>query len=151
MRAGPKPLPHRQLVALAGETYRRIAQLGEDDADYIPAGALAEIEADGEAAEDFLAGCVDPDERMRREAAFFAAIQRPLGPQLLAVETGRDLKTPYASVTYAQALEDLFGAEADKLLAERQLVVDAPTRTLLLREVGRAVALLSEGPAQRRG
>ena len=143
VRAGPKPLPHRQLVALAGETYRRIAQLVEDDADYLPAGALAEIGAGNEAVAEFLAGCVDPDERERREAAFFAAIQRPLGPQLLAVEIGRDLETPYASVTHAQALEDLFGAEADKLLAERQLVVDAPTRLLLLREVGRAVVLLN--------
>ena len=144
VRAGPRPLTHKQVVALAGEAYRRIAQEIEGDAAYMPAGALKEIKAGEAAVAEFLDGCPEPDERVRREAAFFAAIQRPYGPQLVAVETGRDLATPYATITLEQALEDLFGRKVNHMLAERQLLVDAATRSLLLREIGRVAVLLNE-------
>ncbi len=143
VRTGPKPLTHKQLVALAGETYRRVAQEVEDDPT-APAAVLKETRINKAAVAEFLEGCDDSDESEVRQAAFFAAIQRPFGPQKLAIETGRDVETPYASVTHEQALEDLFGAETNLLLAERQLIVDAATRSLLLRKVGRAVVLVNK-------
>ena len=74
-------------------------------------------------------------------AAFYAAMQRPYGPQLYAFEHRCDITDPYFTTTYESALADLFGAEADALCAERQLLVDAATRAKLVGQIGEAVRL----------
>ena len=47
LRSGPKPLPHKQLVALAGDAYRERVGRFEDDPEYGPDVLLAQV-ADAE-------------------------------------------------------------------------------------------------------
>ena len=74
-------------------------------------------------------------------ARFFEAIQRPMGPQLLAFETKADVTSPYVTVKYEDAIEDLFGAEADAIFGAHQLVVDDDTRRKLVLQIAEAVRL----------
>ena len=64
-------------------------------------------------------------------------MQQPYGLQLYAFEHRCDITDPCFATTYECALEDLFGAEADALCAERQLLVDAATRAKLVEQIGR--------------
>ncbi len=141
VRVGPVTLGHKQVVALAGEFYRR--RTARLEADYDP-DRLAREQADvDDAIEDWRRG--DGSGEVPVEiASFLAAIQRPSGPYLLAFEQKADIEWPDGSVTYAEALEYLFGADADALCAERQLIVDAATRTKLLRQIGEVVRLAAD-------
>ena len=125
VRAGPRPLTHKQLVALAGDVYRQRVEAIEADPAHGPHVIALERRMMQEAFAEWKYGAGDGlGEIDDDEASLLAALQRPYGPQLLALETGRDVDTPYAKVTYAEALEDLFGADADRLCATRALVID---------------------------
>ena len=138
-REGPKPLTHRQIVALAGETYRRRIETIEGDPEHGPYLYEKDRALNREAFESFKRG--DPGDREldEAEALLLAAIQRPFGPQLLALELGCDVDTAYCKVTYAEALEDLFGFEADRVCAAHALTIDPTTRSRLLVEIGKAM------------
>jgi len=60
------------------------------------------------------------------------------------LETFADLDNEYVSITLDQSLDDLFGAEADLLLAQHHLVTDPASRTQLLREIGTAVHFVQQ-------
>ncbi len=77
----------------------------------------------------------------RSDARFFAELQLPFGPQLLAWRHGGDLHNDYVSVNYRAALEDLFGHQADAVCAKRHLQLDAETRLKLLQQIGQSVIL----------
>ncbi|VVB42553.1 hypothetical protein RHAL1_00248 [Beijerinckiaceae bacterium RH AL1] len=140
VRAGPKPLTYKQIVALAGQAYRQRAAPPEDDfdPDVLEQARRERIEAltawrygDDD----------DPIEISEESARFFEAIQRPMGPQLLAFETKADVTSPFVCVTYEEAIEDLFGAEADAILGAHQLVADVDTRRKLVLQIAEAVRL----------
>ncbi len=61
------------------------------------------------------------------------------GPQLCAYRHGGDLNAYGVSVRHREALEDLFGPQADAVCTKRHLQLDAETRFKLLKEIGRAV------------
>ena len=93
LRSGFKPLTHKQLVALAGDAYRERVARYEDDPEYGPDVLLAHV-ADAENA--FLEWKYGPDDDLGEisdeHARFYAAIQRPSGPQLLVFETRADVE-----------------------------------------------------------
>ena len=143
VRLGPRPLTHKQLVALAGEAYRYGVDSIENDPEHGPHVIAREALMEREAIAEWRYGDGDGLGEIDEEKAhFFAALQRPYGPQLIALETGHDLDTPYAKVTYAQALEDLFGTDADRVLAEHALIVGPEARAKLMREIGIAMNLV---------
>ncbi|MGD0636294.1 MAG: DUF6538 domain-containing protein [Beijerinckiaceae bacterium] len=139
LRAGPKPLTHRQIVALAGEASR--SRAGKFDA--APVDVVDGVIQDRETFAAAVEGWRDNEEGERtvpyEEARFLAKIQRPYGPQLLALETMADVQNEYVSITLDQALQDLFGTEADLILAQHHLVIDGASRKRLLLEIGKAV------------
>ena len=139
LRAGPKPLRHEQIVALAGEAYRRRAAPANDDFD--PETLEAHQREREEALAAWRYGEEGEEEISEERARFFEAIQRPMGPELLAFETKADVVSSYVSVRYEDATEALFGDEADNLLGEHQLIVDATTRAKLVRQIAEAVRL----------
>lgn len=142
LRAGPAPLTHRQIVGLAGEAYR--SRTAPEVGNFNPDDALAVLQADEDAAHGWRYGEVDdhdgeiPEDRAR----FLATLEKPFGAQLLTWQAQQDVRCFYFEMTYAQAIEDLFGSEADDLLARRQLMVDMATRTRLVAEIARAVRLV---------
>ena len=151
LRSGPRGLTHKQVVALAGEAYRRRTMAFETDPAYEPDALRAKAtEREGLVAEWKHGDDDGLGETSDECAAFYAAMQRPYGPQLYAFEHKADITDPYFHVTYECALEDLFGAEADALCAERQLQVDAATRAKLVRQIGEVVRLPG-GKLRRRG
>ena len=143
LRRGPLPLTHVQLVALAGECYRAAVKAFEDDPDYMPDSYLR---ATRNFKVDVACWRNDPEDGLgdigERDATILAALARPLGPQLLAYELGRDVSEFGIAVTYDAAVLDLFGAEADALCRERHLELDPATRTRLVREIAKAFRLL---------
>ena len=145
VRAGPKQLTHKQLFALAGEAYRAKVTAIENDPEHGPYVIERERVMIAEGLAEWRYGDGDGlGEGDEATAHFFTALQRPYGPQLIALEIGRDLDTPYAKVSYAQALEDLFGADADEVLARHAIIVDKPTRTRLMKEIGVAMDLVGK-------
>ena len=56
-------------------------------------------------------------------ARLYAAIPRPSGPQLLAFETGADVVLDTCTVTYDEALDHLFGKDADGICARSFAIV----------------------------
>ena len=142
LRAGPKPLTHKQLVALAGDVYRECVVVLENDPAWNP-DAYREALADWhDAIDDWRSGCGAGFGGMSDEhARFYAAIQRPSGAYLLALGRRADVDLGHCTVTYQAALEQLFGGRADKVCARRHVVVDAETRARLLREIGEVVHL----------
>ena len=143
LRAGPKLLTHKQLVALAGDVYRERVAHFEDDPAYGPDVFLGRVEADRAAFLEWKYGdgCDGLGVISDEHARFYAAIQRPSGAQLLASETRSDIMLDTCKVTYAEALEHLFGADADAICARRHVLVDADTRAKLLREIAEVVRL----------
>ena len=139
VRQAPKPLTHRQVVALAGEAYRGMvgnadahdppdfAAAGRAHAEAIAAWATEETE-DGETLPALPADV----------ALLFAEMQLPYGPQLMTWRHGGDLRTEFFSMSYRQALEDLFGREADAVCAKHEVKPDDATRLSVLQEIGRA-------------
>ncbi len=75
-------------------------------------------------------------------ARFYAAIQRPSGPHLLAFETRADVVLDTCTVTYDEALEHLFGDDVDAICARRQIAIDEGTRRKLLVEIAEVVRLV---------
>ncbi len=145
MRAGPKPLTHKQLVALAGDVYRERVARFEADPACDPALFLKKAEADRDAFLDWKYGDDDGLGEISDESArFYAAIQRSSGPERLAYETRADVDLGHCTVTYAEALEHLFGTDADAICARRHVVVDAATRARLLREIADVVRLAGD-------
>ena len=135
-------LTHKQLVALAGDAYRERVARFEDDPTYGPDVLLAQAEADWGAFLKWKYGDDDGFGKLSDEhARFYAAIQRPQGPRLLAFETRADVVLDTCTVTYADALEFLFGDDADAICARRQVAIDAGTRAKLLREIAEVVRL----------
>ncbi len=137
LRAGPVTLTHRQAVALAGVAYRRRAERLEND----PAITLDSLEAarsqmDTDIA-DWFYGEEGDEPITIDQARLLAYMQRPSGPQLLAWETGTDVDTPFAKINLAESLEHLFGADADEICAEKQVLIDEKSRKLLLKETAR--------------
>jgi len=130
-------------VALAGECYRASVKAYEEDPHFMPDGYLGvvrQFETDviywqNNSDDDF--GDIG-----ERDAIVIASLARPWGPQLLAYERGRDVSEFGVSVTYDDAVTDLFGAEADALCGERHLELDAATRLRLLGEIAKAYRLL---------
>ena len=143
-RNGPKPLTHKQLVALAGEAYVFLAQSLENDPTYGPHVLRNGRAMHQECVDEFRYGEPGEPELDETSARFLADLQLPYGPQLMALKLGRDLDTPYVKVTYQQALEDLVGEHVNRVCATRSLLLDEPTRARLLVEVGRAMGLLNE-------
>ena len=140
LRDGPKPVSFMQVVALAGEAYRRRAKPIDE---FDPTGPEAIRRERAEAFRSWRDGDEDDRPISDEDAHFLEAIQRPYGPYLLAFETKRDIIDPclLKPILYEEAIELLFGAEADKLCSEHQLVVDAATRTRLVRQIADAVRL----------
>lgn len=138
VRRGPKPITHKQVVALSGDVYRKMVAREDEPGDF----ATAE-QAHDEAIEAFRRP--DPNEDVPDDAplrassaTFLAEMQLPFGPQLLTWRHGGDLSTSFFAMTYAQALEDLFGAEADAVCARHQLNLDDASRRRLLEQIGTA-------------
>jgi hypothetical protein len=145
VRAGPKPLPYKQIVALAGEAYQRRVQRLEEDPHLVPHGVIKE--RDGfETATDFWRTGEDglPNGLGGEDARTLARMQRPYGPQLMALEAFAGFDDGIVSITLEQALDDLFGPEADLILARHHLVTDPASRTQLLREIGKAVHFVQQ-------
>ena len=143
LRSGPKPLNHRQLVALAGETYRRLVAQYEDDPSFVPDGVRAAQRSFQASVDEWRYGDDDGlGEMPEADALYLATAQLPRGAQILAWQLKRDIDKHDIAMTYDQAVHDLFGVEADRLCAERHLVLDGATRLKLLREVGEAMRLV---------
>lgn len=127
LRAGPQTLTHKQAVALAGEAYRRRVDRHENNPAMTPEAAEEAVRRTNEAVAEWRWGSGEEGDAFGispESAKFFAAIQRPFGPQMLAWETQADIDTDYVKVTLDQALEDLFGPDADALCAEKSVYVD---------------------------
>ena len=142
VRTGPKPLTHKQLVALAGYAYRERVARFENDPNYGPDTLRRQVAVAEDAFREWKYGDGDGlGEISDDHARFLSAIQRPSGPQLLAFETRADVVLDLCTVTYDEALEHLFGDNADTLCARRAIVVDVGTRVKLLREIAEVVRL----------
>jgi hypothetical protein len=140
LRAGPKPLSHKQIVALAGEAYRfrvekfesasveTVDRVIQNRADFDIAVEFWQIDEDGK-----------PNGLSDEDAFFLARLQRPYGAQLMALESFAGFHNEYASITQDRSLQDLFSEEADVILARHHLVIDTASRRQLLREIGKAV------------
>lgn len=114
----------------------RAWRYGDDgDHDELETAHLGRIEDDDEPRAD---GGIEISEESAR---FFEAIQRPMGPQLLAFETKADVTSPYVSISYEEALEDLFGDEADAICGEHGVVVDSASRLKLIHQIADSVRL----------
>ena len=102
VRAGPRPLTHKQAVALAGEAYRRRADGLENDPAMTPAAVAITMRSYDAALLEWRFGTGedgDDGEIPIETARFLAAIQRPSGLQLLALETLADIDNPIAKIT----------------------------------------------------
>ena len=143
VRAGPVTLSHKLIVALAGEFYRkRSARL---EVEYDPDRAAEDRWRRQDAIDEWRYGDGDGlGEIALYIAEFYAAMQRPSGPYLFAFEHQADFESDIASVTYAEALEHLFGSDADALCAELQLVVNEGTRKRLLAHIGEVIRLAAD-------
>ena len=142
VRAGPRPVTHKQAVALAGEVYRRHVERHENDPALTPEAAGAALrEMDEDVASwRFGSGEQGDDHAISYESAkVLAAIARPSGAAMLSWETQADVDTGYAKITLDEALEDLFGRDADALVSEKCLYLDPASRRLLLSEIGKAI------------
>ena len=145
VRAGPKPLTHKQLVALAGDVYRRWVEQYENDPELTPAWLAGESKR----ADDDVEGWRDdPSDGVgpisTQSAVWLTRLARPNGPYLTAFEIIRDIDQHGISVRLDDAHEVLFGGDADRLCAERHLILDASTRCTLMREVAQAVRFAAE-------
>ncbi|MCX8255324.1 Phage integrase family protein [Beijerinckiaceae bacterium RH AL1] len=162
VRLGPKPLTHKQAVALSGDIYRVMVDREDEPGDFagiaraheeaIEAFQAVEVDApleafpneDPEGPPTVGFPGMDPAEPLEApplsaiSAAFFAEMQLPMGPQWLTWRHGGDLATPFFSMSYTRALEDLFGADADAVCARHQLNLDPESRHQLLKQIGNA-------------
>ena len=131
VRAGQRPLTHKEAVALAGEFYRAATQCIENDRSrYLP-NVIAEAKRLGSEL-----AAQDADFETRRA-------------QLIA-----DLEASGTAAAWAgfdnpaeipiDALEAAFGAQADVLLRRKAVVTDADSRRLLMRELSRATRLAAD-------
>ncbi len=128
-------LSHKMVVALSGEAYRDLVDKGEDSIgpdDFAEAQAIHE-----EQVASYMHG--DPVEGegslARKKAAFLADLALPHGPALLAWRQG-GLDFGSLRVTREEALEELFGREADRIAAKHGLSLDPASRLALLRQIG---------------
>ena len=145
IRNGPVQLPHKQCVALAGDVYRRWVETYESD----PAMSAERFAADMRQMDgEVEAWRYDPSdgagEIAPASAELLARLAQPNGVYLLAFELNRDINVYGVSATVENALEVLFGNDADRVCRERNLILDVPTRRLLLQEVARAVRFAAE-------
>lgn len=145
IRSGPVTLLHKQVVALAGEVYRRWVELYETSPETTSdrfAEDMRRMDADVEAwrfnPND------DAGEISQRSAEILARLARPNGPFLLAFELGRNINVFDVSATLACAEEVLFGSQVDRICAERSLIVDEATRRSLVREVSKAIRFAAQ-------
>ena len=103
MREAPKPLTHKQFVALSGDVYRRMVQ-GDDEPGDFAAMAQAHEEAIVAFRDHDLDDLDVPSEHGRPlgevSAEFLAELQLPYGPQLLTWRHGGDLVTPFFTMSY---------------------------------------------------
>ncbi|MCW6510335.1 DUF6538 domain-containing protein [Lichenifustis flavocetrariae] len=145
VRSGPVPLTHKQIVALAGDIYRRWVEYYENDPALTPEwlqDGMAQLDVDAEALRSDLSdelGDLTPE-----TAAWLARLSRPNGPELLAFELNQDIDRFGTSVRLDDALEHLFGPDVDAVCSQRALILDAGTRGLLVREVARAVRFAAQ-------
>lgn len=136
---GVPSLTLKQIVALAGEAYRDMVGNGREDT---PPDFNVGAQEHAHAIEAWRVG--DPGDSMDKvalaesDARFLADLQLPYGPQLLAWRNGADLSNAYVSITYDQAMEDLFGARANAICSRHRLRLDATTRRKLLEQIGQA-------------
>ncbi len=130
---------------MAGDAYRERVNRFEKDPDFGPDVLLEKIAEANGALKEWKYGDDDGLGPISDEhARFYAAIQRPSGPQLLAFETGADVVLDQGTVTYDEALDYLFGETADANCAKHAIIIDAETRTKLLREIAKVVRLAGE-------
>ena len=139
VRAGPRPLTHRQMVALAGELYRYHVAQFESDPSLTPDTLEAERARFRKDVDVWQYGEGDGlgegDEEMSR---FLALLERDHGDALLAFRAKSDIDTIYVTITLDDALERLFGRATDRLCLRLGLQIGAESRRLLLREIGEA-------------
>ena len=144
MRAGPKSLTHRQIVALAGEAYRRRSTAFGFESRFEPKALMRTSREQAEAFLEWKYGDGDGDdlgEIADEHAAFYEAMQRPSGPQLYAFEHRCSIIDRCFAITYEEAIEDLFADEAEALIAEQQVLVDAESRRELVGQIAEVVRL----------
>ncbi len=144
LRSVPKPLTHKEIVALAGEVYRDRAEHFDAHPRFVPDGVLESQQTFAEAVQAVLPTVVGQSdaEAARGEAVYRVTATLPNGPQVLAWTLGQDIDYLGATMTLDQALEDLFGRRADKVCAEKGLRLDVPTRRKLLQQIGESYRLL---------
>ncbi len=129
----------KQIVALAGKAYRDMVGNGREDTPPDFEEASREHAQEIESWRTCDPG--DPTDAValaEDDARFFADLQLPYGPQLMAWRNGTDLSNAYVSITHDQAMEDLFGTRADAICSRHRLRLDAATRKKLLDQIGRA-------------
>ena len=135
-RAAPEALTYKDIVALSGDSYRRFVEDRETKVwpDYFE-------RTDAAFEDDVRAFQSDGDAILPREdAEFLAELALPEGPSLLAWTRG-GLKFGCLEMSEEEGLEQLFGRQADLLVARRGLKLDPPSRIALLREIGRTQLL----------
>ena len=138
-------LPHKQCVALAGDVYRRWVETYESD----PAMSAERFAADMRQMDgEVEAWRYDPSdgagEIAPASAELLARLAQPNGVYLLAFELNRDIAVYSVSATVENVHEVLFGNDAYCVCRERNLILDLPTRRLLLQEVAGAVRFAAE-------
>ncbi|WP_165491076.1 tyrosine-type recombinase/integrase [Lichenihabitans psoromatis] len=143
MRAGPKALTHKEIVALAGEVYRDRSEHFDSDPHMVPDGINGARATFKQMVAALHEGLGDPTcEDSEGQSIYLATASFPNGPQVLAWKLQQDIDYLGVSMTLEQAMEDLFGWRADRICAEKGVLVDGVTRRKLLDQIGQSYRLL---------
>ncbi len=141
-RSRPQTLQYRDVVALAGDAYRTFIETEEDKVgpDHFDM-SRDEFDADVRSfMVDDLAVGSSPPAMARKDAELLASLMLPNGGPLLAWLSG-GINTPIFKMHESEALEQLVGRQADAIVAKRGVRLDPPSRTMLLKELGRTLLL----------
>ena len=141
LRTGPRSLSHRQIVALAGDAYRRRSWQLECQFD------PNHFEAKRHEIQQLPIARQPEDHHDRHRclleiASLLEAFQYPTPRRLRAGRALFDGWSSHATGSPAEVMECLFGRDVDILCAERHLAIDALTREKLLHEIARVMPLL---------